>query len=74
MQTVYRLRANELNQQFLDALKTLFEDKEIEIIVTEVDETAYLMQSEANRKRLLEAVEAINYGKNLVELDPDVLK
>jgi len=65
MQTVYRLRANELNQQFLDALKTLFEDKEIEIIVTEVDETAYLMQSEANRKRLLEAVEAVAYGRNL---------
>lgn len=51
MQTVYRLKADELNQQFLDALKTLFEDKEIEIIVTEVDETAYLMQSKANRKR-----------------------
>jgi antitoxin YefM len=67
MQTVYRLRANELNQQFLDALKTLFEDKEIEIIVTEVDETAYLMQSEANRKRLLEAVEAVTYGRNLVD-------
>ena len=74
MQTVYRLKADELNQRFLDALKTLFEDKEIEIIVTEVDETAYLMQSEANRKRLLEAAEAINYGKNLVELDPDLLK
>ena len=67
MQTVYRLRANELNQQFLDALKTLFEDKEIEIIVTEVDETAYLMQSEANRKRLLEAVEAVTYGRNIVD-------
>ena len=74
MQTVYRLNADELNQQFLDALRTLFEDKEIEIIVTEVDETAYLMQSEANRKRLLEAIEAVNYGKNLVELDPDLLK
>ena len=52
----------------------LFEDKEIEIIVTEVDETAYLMQSEANHKRLLEAIEAVNYGKNLVELNPEILK
>lgn len=73
MQTTYRLNANELNDQFLDALKSLFRDKEIEIVVSEVDETTYLLQSEANRKRLMESIENINLGKNLVEISPDML-
>ena len=34
----------------------------------QVDETAYLLQSEANRKRLLAAIENINAGRNLVEV------
>lgn len=74
MQTTYRLNANELNDQFLDALKALFKDKEIEIVVSEVDETTYLLQSETNRKRLMESLENIESGKNLVEISPDMLK
>ena len=60
MYTVYRLNVDELNAQFIEALQTLFKDKEIEITVSDVDETAYLMQSEPNRKRLLRPVENIN--------------
>lgn len=73
MQTVYRLNAGELDSQFLEALKTLFQDKEIEIIVTEVDETAYLLQSPANKRRLLEAAENVEYGRHLVGVDLDAL-
>ncbi|MCP5098966.1 MAG: hypothetical protein GY943_25725 [Chloroflexi bacterium] len=73
MQTVYHLKADELDNQFLEALKTLFKDKTIEIIVTEVDETAYLLQSDANKERLLQAIENIDNGKNLVEIDLDTL-
>jgi antitoxin YefM len=69
--TTYRLRANELDQKFIDALKTLFKDKEIEIIVSEVDETAYLFQSEANKARLLQAVENIDNQENLVDVELD---
>ena len=74
MQTTYRLNANELNDQFLDAVKALFKDKEIEIVVSEVDETTYLIQSEANRKRLMESIENINQGKNLIEISPEILQ
>jgi len=59
MQTVYRLNADELDHQFLEALQALFKDREIEITVSEVDETAHLLRSEPNRKRLLQAVENI---------------
>lgn len=71
MYTTYRLQANELDQSFIDALKTLFKDKEIEIIVSEVDETAYLFQSEANKVRLLQAVKHINNQENLIEVELD---
>lgn len=71
MVTTYRLRADALDNDFIEALKTLFKDKEIEIIVSEVDETAYLFQSEANKKRLLQAVQNINRQQNLVEVTLD---
>ncbi|MCP4426990.1 MAG: hypothetical protein GY803_21070 [Chloroflexi bacterium] len=65
MQTVYHLRSDELDNQFLEALKTLFKDKTIEIVVTEADETAYLLRSTVNKERLLQAVEHVNSGENL---------
>jgi antitoxin YefM len=74
MVTTYRLQANDLDQNFVDALKTLFKDKEIEITVNEVDETAYLFQSEANKVRLLQAVQNIHNQENLVEVELDRLQ
>jgi antitoxin YefM len=67
MNTVYRLNANELDEKFVKSLRALFKDKEIEIIVNEVDETAYLLQSKANKERLLKAVENVEKGENLIE-------
>ncbi|MTF37968.1 hypothetical protein VKI21_11285 [Cyanobacterium aponinum UTEX 3222] len=74
MQSIYRLKANELNDSFLEGLKTTFKDKDIEIIVSEVDETEYLFRSEANKERLLQAVENVKQRKNLVEVNLDDLE
>ncbi len=73
MQTVYHLRTDELDAQFLESLKTLFKDKTIEIVVTEVDETAYLLHSDTNREQLLQAIEHVDKGENLVEVELDAL-
>ena len=54
MSTVFHINANELDEEFLNSLKSLYQNKQIEIIVSESDETAYLLNSEANRKRILE--------------------
>ncbi|HSU84100.1 MAG TPA: hypothetical protein VLR69_16895 [Thermoanaerobaculia bacterium] len=64
MYTVYKLRADELDQRFLDTLKHQYQDREIEIVVSEAaeaaeDETAYLLRSPANRERLLKAIESV---------------
>lgn len=76
MYALYKLRADELDQRFLDSLKSQFQDREIEIAVSEVadsteDETAYLLRSPANRERLLRAIENVAKGRDLevVELD-----
>jgi len=67
MYAVYKLRAEELDQRFLDTIKSQFQDREIEIAVCEVaenaeDETAYLFRSPANRERLLRAIENVAQG------------
>lgn len=68
MHTTYRLNVNELDQTFLEGLRATFPNKNIEIVVYEVDETDYLLKSEANRSRLLRAKGNIEQDKNLVEV------
>ncbi|MGB3206328.1 MAG: hypothetical protein WBB28_15165 [Crinalium sp.] len=68
MQTIYRLKASELDHHFLEGLKATFQDKKIEIIVYEVNETDYLLKSETNKNRLFKAIENVNNGTNLVEV------
>ena len=74
MQTIYRLKASELDNDFLEGLKATFGDKEIEIIVYEVNETDYLLKSDANKVRLLKAIENVNNKTNLVEVSLESLE
>ena len=74
MYTIYKLRADELDQRFVDTIKHQFQDREIEIVVSEAaeaaeDETAYLLRSPANRERLLKAIENVAEGRNLEVVD-----
>jgi antitoxin YefM len=71
MQTIYQLNADDLNEDFLEGLRTTFKHKEIEIVVYERDETAYLLRSPANRSRLLEAVGDVDQNRNIVVPDQE---
>lgn len=71
MQTIYQINANELNESILESIRTLFKDKEIEITVTERDETEYLLRSPANRDYLLRAIERIDKGKDIITPDQE---
>ncbi len=71
-ETTYRTRANEVGQALIDSIKKMYGDKEIEIIVIEQeDETDFLLKSPANREQLLQAVEDIRNGRNLVTPDQE---
>lgn len=76
MSTTYRLKATELDEHFLQSLKALYGNKEVEIAITEVqeDETAYLLQNEANKEHLLRALENVEKGQNLVTVKLEDLK
>ena len=79
MYMVYRINAGELDGRFLRALKTMFKDNDIEIVVYEAaqsdeDETAYLLRSPANRERLLSAIENITHDRNSVTINIDDLQ
>ncbi|MBI3194985.1 MAG: hypothetical protein HYZ34_11060 [Ignavibacteriae bacterium] len=69
MTTIYRLNAQELDGSFLESIKQAFQNKNIEIAVSETDETEYLLRSPNNRQHLLEAIEDVAQGKNIVTPD-----
>ena len=69
MQSIYQLHTSELDEQFLVALQQLFGDKRIQIVVSEMDETAYLYSSAANHDRLMHAIHEIDNGENLIAVD-----
>lgn len=71
MYTIYQVKADELDQRFLDALKAMFKNKEIEIAVYERDETAYLLRSPANRQRLLNAIQDVKRNQSIVTPDQE---
>ena len=74
MQSTYRLNASELDENFLEGLKATFHNREIEIVVYEVDETDYLLKSDLNRERLLAAKNNIENGTHLVEVTLESLE
>ncbi len=71
-ETTYRTRANEVGQPLIDSIRTMYGEKEIEIIVIEQeDETDFLLKSPENREQLLRSVEDIKNGRNLVTPDQE---
>ena len=74
MLTSFTLNANELDQSFLEKLRSMFRDKQIEVVVHEQDETEYLQSNPANREHLNRVVADIEAGKNLKEIDPSTFE
>ena len=75
MQTTYNLQTSELDISFITSIKNLYENKKIEITVSEIiDETKYLLQNPINRAKLLQAVNNIETNKNMSEINFDQIK
>ena len=72
METIFKLKATELDTGFIDSVKNLFKDREIEIFIRSArDETEYLMSSPANKRHLLKAINEVKNNKNLVSFSGD---
>ena len=56
METIFKTNTNQLDNKFLDVIKSLFKDQDIEISIRNVDETAYLLSNKANREHIFSSV------------------
>ncbi|MCU0426097.1 MAG: hypothetical protein MUF71_10780 [Candidatus Kapabacteria bacterium] len=79
MQTSYRLNANELTPDFVRSIQTLFGMKPIEIIVMDAptennESTEYLFGNEVNREHLLQLMDEVERGENLIQIPLDTLE
>ena len=74
MSTKYRLHADELSENFVTADKQTFKNRNIKIIVQEVqDETEYLLSSQANKEHLLRSIQNVANHTNLVKVQIPLL-
>lgn len=75
MTATYYLKENELDEGFLQKLKTQFTNRKLTItVVEEMDETDYLLSSSANADRLLKAIANVKEKKELIDVDMNKLK
>lgn len=71
METVFRLKTSELSIELIKTLKRLYKKHNLFITVKnadEMDETEYLLASEANRKMLEQSIKEAESG-NLIKVN-----
>ena len=73
MQTTFRLKATDISTSLLNSLKTLFEGKEIEIVVKSVEQEKDC-SGEDGQQKLLEMVKDNRRNAPVVPQDLDIRK
>ena len=65
MRATFELDIDELDVEFFNRLKELFGQRHIRltVIADTIDETDYLLSSEANKQHLLQSMKEINEGR-----------
>ena len=74
MQTHFILDSSELDYSLIDKLKVLFQNKRIELIVSESDDTSYLLSSPKNKEILLNSIKNIENNDNVIFADNKLFK
>ena len=74
MQTHFILDSSELDYSLIDKLKVLFQNKRIELIISESDDTSYLLSSPKNKEILLNSIKNIENNDKVVFADNKLFK
>ncbi len=67
MLTSYEMNSEELTPEFIKIIKKIYKNKRIEITISEIDETEYILRSPQNKKALLNRLKDIEENINIVE-------
>ena len=69
MDTIVRVKADELNNSLIDFIKASFKGKKIALHIyeDETDETEFLLSDPLAKQRLLESVENVKQNRHLKE-------
>ena len=74
MQTHFILDSSELDYSLIDKLKVLFFFFLIELIVSESDDTSYLLSSPKNKEILINSIKNIENSEKLIFADKKLFK
>jgi len=74
MQASFVLDSNELDYELIDKIKEIFQNKRIELTISESDETEYLFASDANKEILLNSIANIEKNENLIVADQKIFQ
>ena len=74
MQTHFILDSSELDYSLIDKLRVLFKNKRIELIISESDDTSYLLSSPKNKEILLNSIKNIENNDKVVFADNKLFK
>ena len=73
--STFHLNADDMNDSIVQSIKALYKGKKIELVVSEeIDETSYLLSSDANKDFLLNAIKDVEKDENLVLIDIENIK
>ncbi|MFA7569708.1 MAG: hypothetical protein WCY75_00490 [Sulfurimonadaceae bacterium] len=74
MQANFILDSNELDYKLIDKIKEIFQNKRIELTISESDDTQYLFASEVNKETLLKSIDNIEKNQKLITADSKIFK
>ena len=71
MDTLLRMKAEEIDNSIVEFIKSSFRGKKIALHIYEdtLDETDFLLANSTNKRRLLESIDNVKNNVNLKELD-----
>ncbi len=65
MTPTYQIKPHELTLEFLKGIQRQFKDSSLKIIIEEMDETEYLLSSEANATHFQESLNEFKQGQGI---------
>jgi len=71
METTIRINTDNLTNEILEGIKTMFPHKTVEITIQPADDTEYILGNPSYADELLQRIEKYNYNRQTVSVKAD---